>query len=224
MPIAPIMSDKVEALERLAKLADQGLISEEEYRSLKNEVLGNDNSQDEVAQSVLVSASPQSDNARPDMYEVALQEGVRPDKSGWFPDPENLGTHMRFHNGTEWTGSSKLRTRPGWYASTVNPSRQRYFDGLEFTHEFRYIEQSRATPARPTTVPTRPIAIPKDWKFWVGAGLMALGALALIVTAAMFIEDTSVGAGVLLFNIAIHPLIWGGVVGAFLLDRRKRKS
>lgn len=251
LPITPSMMDKIEALERLVKLVDQGRISEEEYRSLKNEVLGSDIARDEMADNGPVSASPpshapgndslpttdndavsasqpdllariaqlwiaQNDAARPDMYEVALREGVEPEKSGWFPDPDKLGTHMRFHNGNEWTDSVKPRRAPGWYGNSSFPGLQRYFDGLEYTQDRK--NEYKGAPARAIS------ARPKDWKFWVGVGLAVLGAVAVLVTFVVFDDEPDLRFRVITFNLATNPLVWGGVVGAFLLSRWKRET
>lgn len=179
------MSDKVEALERLAKLVDQGRISEEEYRSLKDEVLDGDNPRAETAENGVDSAPPQSGDARadmyevvfqegdarPDMFEVALQEGIEPEKSGWFPDPERLGTAMRFHNGTEWTQAVKPRRAPGWYGNSKISDRQRYFDGLEYTQEFRQTEHKQA-PASP--METSNLSTPPIYKTAFGLGIASV--------------------------------------------------
>jgi hypothetical protein len=137
------MTDKIEALERLARLVDQGRISDEEYQTLKDEVLGSRSPKSEVAEDVLLSTRQHHElrpdlHARPALNEVALHAGVEHD----FVKP------LKAH---------------GWYGL-------RYFDGREYTHGVGHVVKEFIS------------ARPKGWKFWLGAGLVVPGALAIITT------------------------------------------
>ena len=117
-------SERIEALERLSKLLDDGRISADEYESLKRRVL------EESAQtSESDPPPPETGNELPvDAHQIAIDAGsaINPDEIGWYPDPVQPETHARFYDGDNFVGLPRKRRKPGWYPDssvvTAGPS------------------------------------------------------------------------------------------------------
>lgn len=123
----------IETLERLGRLLDEGKISQGEYETLKGDLIAKgERPASHGPQDTLIER-----NDLPDRYQEWVDNAQEPTTPGWYPDPESSGTRTRFHDGRRWVDRTRKRKPPGWYPHSERTDRERYFDGLEYTHEVR---------------------------------------------------------------------------------------
>lgn len=186
-------------LERIGRLLHEGKIDQNDYAVLKQEIIHGAQAQSDSTSGGGAIFEPAA--ALVDRYEVALSGEV--DRAGWYPDPDQMGTHMRFFDGEAWTDTVKERRRPGWYRDAARPrTHQVYWDGLAFTNEYR-VATGRELP-------------PRSYRWWLGVTLVVLAGLSVV---AVSVNDPELTATGFVLSVILNPLVWAGVGGVFLMKR-----
>ncbi len=91
-----------------------------------------------------------------------MSEGI---SAGWYPDPDDEGTSVRYWDGRAWTEQTRPADRDpeipaGWYVDPDDGGiSHRYWDGTDWTERTRPANRPRPTPApAPQQTGMRPVA------------------------------------------------------------------
>ena len=184
-------------LERIGRLLNEGKIDQNDYALLKQQII-------KGAQPELTGSSTEDSNSAPsvsvDRYEETALSGEI-GGAGWYPDPNHLGTHMRFFDGESWTDKiNRVDVRVGIATLRDRGPIRCTGTALHSTDEYGLAPVKQMPP--------------RGYRWWLGIALVVLGGFSIVAVA---VNDPALTPAGFVLGVILNPLVWAGAGGVFLM-------